>query len=243
VDIVEKGRESLLKFRDAPSGSVPFGNDEMVTISAELDSKTMAAAMAGHGYSESGEEGYLSYDDPTGKNEDLGPQVERLAQLVPKYRDNLLDILRREKDPNNRLRAATLLNWAGGDLEGTLRLALPLLNDPDEGVRNNLSRFMIQFVGRVKSKSLRHRLIGAFVQQIERPSHGDRNKGLYNLLGIAKAWPDDRGYIRSHGGEPIRYLTENSVIFNVQGPARELLALIDPTAQLRQPGSPCPDIP
>lgn len=231
VDIVEKGRERLLEFRSAPSGSVPFEDDEMLSISAELQSKTMAAAMAGHAYSERAGKGYLSYDDSTGKNEDLRPQVERLAQLVPKHRDNLLEILRLEKEAGNRLMAATLLNWAGGDLEQTLRETLPLLDDPDEGVRNNLSRFMMEFVGMVKSKRLRHRLVGAFVHQIERPSHGDRNKGLYNLLFIAQAWPADRGFIRSRGGTSIRYLAENSIVFNVQGPARELLALVDPPAR------------
>jgi hypothetical protein len=64
------------------------------------------------------------------------------------------------------------------------------------------------------------------VVQIAWPSHGDRNKGIYNLLEIAKAWPADRGYIRTHGGQSIRYLAENSIIFNVQPPAQELLALV-----------------
>ena len=128
----------------------------------------------------------------------------------------------------NRQAAATLLNWVGGDVEKTLRESQSLLDDPDDGVRNNVSRFMIQFVGEVKSKRVRHQLIDAFVRQIERPSHGDRNKGLYNLLAIAKASPADRDYIRRHAGEPVRYLAQNSVVFNVRGPARELVALVDP---------------
>ena len=86
---------------------------------------------------------------------------------------------------------------------------------------------MIQFVGEVKSKKVRHQLIDAFVDQLARPSHGDRNKGIYNLLGIANAWPSDRGNIRAHGGESIRYLAENSILFNVKPPAQELLALVD----------------
>jgi hypothetical protein len=237
VDIVEKGRESVLKFRDAPVGSVPFGNDEMVSISAELASKTMKAAMAGHYYNEISEKGHLTYVDPTANNEDLGPQIARLAELVPQNRDNVFDVLRHEKDPKNRQTAATLLNWIGGDLEETLRVSQSFLDDPDDGVRNNVSRFMIQFVGNVKSKRVRHHLIDAFVGQIERPSHGDRNKGLYNLLAIAKASPADRGYMRRHAGEPIRYLAQNSVVFNVQGPARELLALIDPIVQNADVGS------
>jgi hypothetical protein len=96
---------------------------------------------------------------------------------------------------------------------------------------------MIHFVGMVPSKRLRHQMIAAFVDEIVRPSHGDRNKGLYNLLEIAKARPDDRGYIRSHGTESIRYLAENSIIFNVKGPAEELLALLDPTAKPETAGS------
>jgi hypothetical protein len=238
VDIVEKGREDFLKFREAPSGSVAFGNDEMVSLSAEVSEKTMAAGIAGHGYSESGLKGYLTYEDKTGTNEDLNPQIERLARLVPQYRDNLMEILRSEKDPNQRMAAATLLNWTGGDVESTMAEALPFLEDPDPGVRNNVSRFMIKFSGSVKSKRLRHRLIDAFVQEIDRPSHGDRNKGLYNLLDIAKSQPDDRGYIRSHGERSIQYLAENSILFNVQGPAQELLELVDPKGHPAKPAAP-----
>jgi hypothetical protein len=237
VDIVEKGRENLMKFRDAPSGSVAFASDKMVNIGDELASKSMAAAMAGHGYNERGEKGYLAYDDPAGTNEDLGPLVQRLTQLVPQHLDNIFDVLQHEKDPKQRQKAATLLNWAAGDLERTLRRALPLLDDPDQGVRNDLSRFMIHFVGLVQSKRLRHQMIAVFVDEIGRPSHGDRNKGLYNLLEIAHARPDDRGYIRSRGTESIRYLAENSIVFNVKGPAEELLALLDPTAKPDTAGS------
>ena len=230
VDIVEKGRERLLKFREAPAGTVPFANDEMLTLSADIMARATTASMAGHPYSESGSKGYLSYEDPNGMNESLAPQVERLAQIVPAHLKNIFSVLRDEKDKEKRRQAANLLCWSGGDLERTLRLTLPLLDDPDEGVRNNLSRFMIQFVGSVKSARLRHRLIEAFVLQIQRPSHGDRNKGLYNLLGIANAWPDDRAFILSHGGGPIRYIADNSIIFNVQGPARDLMALIETAA-------------
>jgi hypothetical protein len=227
VDIVEKGQERFMEFRAAPAGSVPFANEEMVSISAELATKTMNAAMAGHYYKEIVEKGHLAYVDPTGNNEDLGPQVARLAELVPQYKDNVFDVLRRERDSNNRREAATLLNWCGGDVEQTLRVTPSFLDDPDEGVRNIVSRFMLHFVGDVKSKKLRHQLIDAFIFQIQRPGHGDRNKAVYSLLEIAKASPADRSYMRRHGGEPIRYLAENSVIFNVQGPAQELLALID----------------
>ena len=225
VDVVEKGREGMLKFREAPTGSVPFANEEMVRLSVELDAKTMAAGMAGHGYSETGDKGYLSYVDRKGTNEDLTPTVERLAHLVPRYRDNLFAVLRSEADREARRRAATLLNWAG-DPDGTMKKTLPLLDDPDPGVRNNLSRYMTHFSGQVTSKRLRHRMIDAFVLQLDLPSHGDRNKGLYNLLSIAQARPDDRAYILERAADSLRYLSGNSILFNVQGPARELLALL-----------------
>jgi hypothetical protein len=238
VDIVEKGREDLLKFREVPSGSVAFASDEMVALNDELASKSMAAAMAGHGYNERGEKGCLHYDNPSGKNEDLGPSVKRLMQLVPQHLDNIFDVLQHDKDPKRRQKAATLLNWAGGDVDRTMRRALPLLDDPDFTVRNALSRWMIPFVGEVKAKRLRHQMILAFVDEIGRPSALDRNKGLYNLLEIAKTRPDDRGYIRSCGTGTIRYLAENSIIFNVKGPAEELLALLDPAAKPETAGSP-----
>lgn len=228
VDVVEKGRESRVNFRAAPTGSVPFANDEMVRLSQEVGAKTMAAAMAGHGYNETGTKGYLVYEDKSGTNEDMTPAVERLAQLVPQYRDNLFAVLRGEADKNARREAATLLNWAG-DPDRTMREALTLLDDPEDGVRNNLSRYMIHFSGQVTSKRLRHRMIDTFVRELDTPSHGDRNKGLYNLLAIAQARPDDHAYILDRGGDALRYLGENSILFNVQGPARDLLELLAPS--------------
>ncbi len=228
VDVVERGNEKLLKFRPAPQGTIPFADPRMVALSDELGKKSMSAAMAGHPYQESGEKGYLTYTDATGKNEDVSSLVDQLARLVPPHRDNLFAVLRDEQDPGKRQSAANLLNWSGGDLDTTVREAIRLLDDPDAGVRNNLSRFMTQFVGKVGSKRLRRQLLDAFIFQIQRPGHGDRNKGLYDLLAMAKASPDDRAWIRRHGIEEIRYLAENSIIFNVKGPAEELLALVAP---------------
>ena len=236
VDIVEKGDEERMRFREAPSGSVAFGSERMLEIAAELSSITLKAAMAGRSYNESGRRGYLEYLDAKGENEDLGPRVEELARLVPSHRDNLLEVLRGERNPEHRQQAANLLNWAGGDLEKLLRRTLTLLDDPDPGVRNNLSRFMIKFVGQVRSRRLHRRLVDAFIAQIERPSHGDRNKGIYNLLEIAKAMPQGPTYLW-RGREPIRYLAENSILFNVQGPARELLDLVDKAAAAEPAGS------
>ena len=226
VDIVEKGNEELLQFRKAPSKDVPFANDEMLRLFDELSDKTFTAAVEGHPYQENGAQGYLVYVAREG-DEDLTPLVERLAGIVPQYRENLLAILRLEKNAEKRQQAANLLNWAGGDLEKLIRDSMPYLDDPDAGVRNNVSRFMIAFVERVKKKSLRHELIDSFVLQIRRPSHGDRNKGVYNLLEIAQAWPEDRGYIRDAGGDALRYLADHSIVFNVRDPARELLALVE----------------
>ena len=228
VDVVERGNERFLAFRAAPRGTVPFRDPQIVSLSDGLGKKTLSAAMAGHPYRESGAKGYLSYTDETGKNEDVTPLVEQLARLVPPHRDNLFDVLRGEQDAGKRQSAANLLNWSGRDLDDTIREAIPLLDDPDAGVRNNLSRFMIQFVGKVRSKRLRRQLIDAFVFQIQRPGHGDRNKGLYDLLAMAKESPEDRWWIRRHGIEPIRYLARNSIVFNVKGPAEELLALVSP---------------
>ena len=226
VDIVEKGNEKLLRFRKPPSKDVPFANDEMLRVLEELQDKTLTAAMAGHAYQENGAQGHLVYVAREG-DEDVSPLVDRLAAVVPQYRENLLAILRLEKDAEKRQQAANLLNWAGGDLEKLIRDSMPYLDDPDAGVRNNLSRFMIAFVDRVKKESLRHELIDAFVLQIRRPSHGDRNKGVYNLLGIAQARPENRAYIREAGGDALRYLADNSIVFNVRDPARELLALVE----------------
>jgi len=51
---------------------------------------------------------------------------------------------------------------------------------------------------------------------------------VYDLLFMAQASPADCEYIRRRGTEPIRYLADNSIVFNVRDPAKELLALVEP---------------
>src|SRR5262245_8343850 len=80
VDVVERGNERLMKFRAAPQGTVAFGDPRMAALGDDVTKKALAAGMAGRPYNESGEKGYLSYADTTGRNEDLAPLVEELAR-------------------------------------------------------------------------------------------------------------------------------------------------------------------
>jgi hypothetical protein len=114
--------------------------------------------------------------------------TRELSLKTPPYRANLLAVLANAKDPESRRRAANLLNW---DLQpaADISRAVRLLDDPDSGVRNNISRFALKFVGEVMNFEDQKSLVDAFTTQLERPTHGDRNKALYAILNLVRAFP------------------------------------------------------
>jgi hypothetical protein len=113
-----------------------------------------------------------------------------------------------------------------GDMQNTVVKANRLLDDPSGLVRNNISRFTSHFVEQVRSQEDRRGIIDRLLLQLDRPSHGDRNKAIYNLLAIAKIFAVDRPYIKKHGFQIIESISKSSVLDNVRDPALELLKLI-----------------
>lgn len=163
-------------------------------------------------------EGYLDYSDP-----EMHRLVLDLVKTVPPYRGNIIRVLEKDRHPEKRMSAADLLNWAGKGSQSVL-LTHRLLDDPHSGVRNQLSRFMTHFVGKLQTEhELRH-VIDSLLLQLDRPSHGDRNKALYNLLEILSSKPGMRSYVKKNGLSLIQYVADNSVLSNVSGAAKDLVS-------------------
>jgi len=221
VDIVEDGDEYRNVFRSEPTGTVQLATPEILSLHESLYKRLFDLFNQGVGVLESADKGHLDYAD-----KEMHKIAEQLVKLVPKYRDNLLEVLAKDKDINKRATAANLLNWSVSNLSDSVAKSNRLLDDPSDLVRNNISRFTTNFVDRLQSQSARQELIDNLLLQLDRPSHGDRNKAIYNLLSIANTFESDRPYIRVKGHALIDYTAKTSILDNVRGPAADLLNLI-----------------
>ena len=221
IDLVEQGQEYRIQFRKTPTGSVPLVTPEIKVIYDGLYKRLWELFNLGTPPHEISNNGYLDYADPA-----MHDYVLELLKVVPPFTKNLFDVLKNDKDPQKRADAANFLNWTVNDLEQNIQEANKLLDDPSSEVRNNISRFTVKFVDKLKSDSARHDMIDQLLLQLNRPSHGDRNKAIYNLLFLAQKFPQDSGYMKEKGLALIQYIAETSVLSNVRDPAKDLLKLL-----------------
>lgn len=226
VEIVEDGYEYRNQFRPYPQKSIPFASQEILDLYERLYKRLWELFSKGVGVKESTDKGFLDFDDI-----EMHEIVEKLIKLTPAYRDNLLEVLEKDRNINKREKAANLLNWTINDLADSIISASRLLDDPSGLVRNNISRFTLHFVDKVKSQSERKGLIDKLLLQLDRPSHGDRNKAIYNLLYIGQRFPSDLRYIKDKGNLLIKYIAETSILENVRDPAVDLLKMLNDIGQ------------
>jgi hypothetical protein len=226
VDVVEPDQAYRNRFRNPPAKDVAWVTPEIKAVYDRLYTRFWALFNQGRSVQERADAGYLDYSDPR-----LHADVLKLIRSVPLYRDRLLDVLQNDRNSKKRADAANFLNWTVKDLEGTIRRANSLLDDPSSEVRNNISRFTLQFVARLQSDPVRRDVIRQCLLQLDRPSFGDRNKSLYNLLAIAQKFPEDRDFISEQGLALIQSIADASVLPNVGGTARDLLKVLKPESQ------------
>jgi hypothetical protein len=218
IDIVEKGDEIRTHFREAPIGQLSLADGEINSLYDRLYARFWDLFSRGISAFENSDKGYLDYDDSQ-----LSELTAELAQQVPEYRLNILDVLANSADPVLRRRAANLLNWDMHPAED-VPFAVNLLDDPDSEVRNNISRFTLAFVKTVKDSDSQKKIIDALVIQLERPSHGDRNKALFAIFNLLNAFPENASYVKARGLQAIKRISEQSILDNVKGLADEILA-------------------
>jgi hypothetical protein len=223
IDIVEKGDEHRCTYREINARELILANQEILDLHQQLYGRISDLFNQGIAVLESYGTDYLDFPyDP-----ECHKLCLRLAHIVPTHKANILEVLEFHADEDTRAIAANLLCWTRQDLEHTIAQANSLLDDPSSSVRNNISRFMIPYVGRIYGAYIKHPLIKNLLVQLDRPSHYDRNKAIYCLLSIAeRSGFLDRQYIKSHGEKLIKRIAATALMPNVKAPAEQLLALI-----------------
>ena len=218
VNIVETAGDAA-SFREQPTGSVEIP-DNLLDAYRTLSEYQQQLFEKGTPSPENGRNGFLDYRDP-----ELSRLAKAVVRVAEGHRKLLLKVIAEDANAENRAKAATLLNWAG-ETQTSMQDVLPFLNDPSMGVRNNLTRFMLHYFDQIESIEVKRAITDAVVPQLDWPSHGDRNKAIYALLNLSKDDPEAVAYIGKKAGDRIRYIAENSILFNVRDPAREMLERI-----------------
>lgn len=221
INIVEKGDEARLQFREEPKEEIEFASAEIQTKYDALYKRLWKLFDDGRFPFENVKPGFLDYDDA-----EMHALCIELSKLVPPYREKIIQALGRHKDSEKRAMAANLLNWAGSHAQ-SIPSAIVLLDDPAKDVRNNISRYVVPFVELVNDENTLREIVDQLKTQLRRPSHSDRNKAIYSLLSIAKAKPEVRPYILETALTQIQELQTQSILENVKGPADELLGLLN----------------
>lgn len=166
-------------------------------------------------------EGYLQCDDP-----ELQLIAKELSQITPTYNPLLLDIIRYSHDADERTTAAALLSWSKHPENISVIMKENLLNDPDSGVRNELARSVSYIISDVKNKKILKKSIVSLCEQLKLPSHSDRTKALASFLTIIKHNPELTSVINHECGDTLTYVSTMSILPNVGGTAKEILASV-----------------
>lgn len=224
VEITQKGAKKNI-FRTIPKkqGSIAILPKELNLLYDQWDKKMYSLITNGTLIKEDYSNGFLDFDHPT---------LHKLAIEMSKYayihNDKLLDIVRYSPDVNERCKAATLLAWAKHPEEDlTFILKWDLLNDPDQGVRNYLARSFSLLMSEVKNEALLKNLIPVYCKQATLPTHTDRNKALFSLLGILETNPKLVSTMNSECRNTLTYISEMSILENVGDIAKEILVILD----------------
>lgn len=160
------------------------------------------------------------------------PQLHNLAKNLNVYASKnyrvLLTTIRDSIKASERRKAAALLAWAEHPNE-TLEFILHwnLLNDPDQGVRNDLTRSLSASIKYIKDMSLLKELFPYYCKQVTFPKHTDRNKALYSIREILDFHPDLSNVITAECKQSINYLNEVSILGNIAGFASEILKIME----------------
>ena len=131
-------------------------------------------------------------------NPQLKPYLAIFNDGVVKQKKLILDTLNHDPNPVRRGAAAFLLGHLSNPHEIIERL-LPLVNDSNEGVRNNVLRVIGATIQTAKITDMD---AGPFLQLLNSPSETDRNKSLWVLLTLSQS-NKAKPVIAQQGGEKL----------------------------------------
>jgi hypothetical protein len=132
---------------------------------------------------------------PGSDHPSLRAETERFTREVPKYRQQILRVLRSDRDPQNRAAAAFLLGHLQ-DAQWVANALSPATTDPNATVRNNALRVLIMLAHRTPPVSIP---LAPILRALQFPATSDRNKAGYVLAALADR-PENREPIRRQVG-------------------------------------------
>lgn len=222
VDLLDKNEP--LRFREIPEKNTAVHKipDELNVLYEKWNDHASILMSSGSFPTENFDNGFRDFNDPVLHNFAL-----KLKKMSTKYNSILLDIVHYSKDNIERQKAADLLSW--GKVVDNIHFIIDwnLLNDPDSTVRNNIARSFLYFVHKANDEVLLKNLIQAYCSQAKLPTHGDRNKALYSIKEILEEHPKLNTAINPECKNNISYLSNVSILENVQGPAKDILVILE----------------
>ncbi len=128
---------------------------------------------------------------PGADHASMRAETERFARAVPKYREQILRVLRTDRDPQKRAGAAFLLGYLT-DAQWVANALAPAIADPSSSVRNNALRVLIMLAQRTPRVDIP---IAPVLRALQYPTTTDRNKAGYVVAALADR-PENRDVIR-----------------------------------------------
>ena len=225
VEIVEKVHNSS-EYRtiEKPIRPIQKLPEELLTLHEQWNNRFSDMLVSGNAddIGEHCENGCLNYGDQT-----LQDIATKLLVLCSKNNALLLETIRFSPDSDQRSVAATLLSWAKHFDNVNYILKWDLINDPDEGVRNDLTRSLSCTITKVKDVEVLNEMVSHLCKQASLPSHADRNKALSTLQTMLSSHPVISASINKECRNTITNISEMSILINAGGIAKDILTKID----------------
>jgi hypothetical protein len=220
VDLLDKNANNT--FREIPKTSItPKIPKNLNALYKKWNDHASALMTKGDFPIENFDNGFRDFENPVLHNYAL-----ELKEIATKHNNILLNVVHYSTDNIERQKAADLLSW--GKIVDNIHFIIDwsLLTDPDPTVRNNIARSFLHFVHQIEDELLLKNLLQAYCAQATLPTHGDRNKALYSIQEILEKHPKLISAINSECSSNISYLSEVSILENIQEPAKDILAIL-----------------
>ncbi|RKH93915.1 HEAT repeat domain-containing protein, partial [Corallococcus praedator] len=181
VDLVEPGDEWRMRFAPAPTGTVE--DPEGLIAAWGAYQQTYWKLRREHAVRETSVGGCLALTCYGGFNHsELAPLEAKFLTGVPRNTDALVRVLREDRDDGKRMTAAILLSYVRSR-EELVRHLLPSVNDPYEGVRNEVLRLL----GAVQEGQQKVLIpLEPVLEALWFPLSSDRNKAAWALVRLVE---------------------------------------------------------
>lgn len=207
IDISEPGRIVPTRpLLDPRYIKVPSEKPELIL--ADLRGRLMQLSQEGRSWKETYKNGFKHYSDAV-----ADAKTDELATYgnVSAMRDAWLNIVQSDPNPVRRVDAIELLNWAP-NYPDTIMKIMPALDDVSKDVRVAVAKFIYPRIELLPYDFPFGKMTAAFCRQIERPSHGDRLRGMACLSVLLKNKSEMVPPTREVAGQQIELIAQRTHI-------------------------------